>query len=153
MTRYHCLFCDGFEDRGSASAGVLAIGDIAKLPPALHLARMARRLAKRVVVYTNGASELSDQIAVALGQDPAIVLDNRRVARLEKVKDGSSETIVHLDDGTSASHGFVVSAPSPSCLLPPPSSTSRAAAANRVGRSTSQRVRSTAHLSNSSRWR
>ncbi|OLN88015.1 putative thioredoxin reductase-like protein 1 [Colletotrichum chlorophyti] len=108
---YHCLFCDGFEDRGSDSAGVLAIGDIAKVPPALHLSRMAKRLAKKVVVYTNGASELSDQIVGALGQDPIITFDNRRVTRLEKVKDGSSETIVHFEDGTSVSHGFVVHKP------------------------------------------
>lgn len=70
---------------------------------------MAKRLAKKVVVYTNGASELSEQIAAALGSDPVITLDNRRVTRLEKVKDGSSETIVHLEDGTKVSHGFVVS--------------------------------------------
>ncbi|POR35291.1 Thioredoxin reductase [Tolypocladium paradoxum] len=108
---YHCLFCDGFEDRNSASAGVLAIGDIAKVPPALHLSRMAKRLANKVVIYTDGASDLSDQIVTALGTDPAITLDNRRVTRLEKVKDDSSETIVHLDDGTSVSHGFVVHKP------------------------------------------
>ncbi|GAB1317428.1 Thioredoxin reductase [Madurella fahalii] len=108
---YHCLFCDGFEDRGSASAGVLAIGDVAKPPPALHLSRMAKRLAKKVVVYTNGASELSEQIAAALGNDPVIVLDNRRVTRLEKVNEDSSETIVHLEDGTKVSHGFVVHKP------------------------------------------
>jgi thioredoxin reductase len=106
---YHCLFCDGFEDRGSPSAGVLAIGDIAKLPPALHLARMAKRLAEKVVVYTNGAHELESQIAAALGKDPVIVLDNRRVTRLEKVKEGSSELVVHLEDGTKVSHGFAVS--------------------------------------------
>ena len=113
---YHCLFCDGFEDRGSSSAGVLAIGDIAKLPPALHLARMAKRLAEKVVVYTNGAHELESQIAAALGKDPVIVLDNRRVTRLEKVKEGSSELVVHLEDGTKVSHGFAVS-----CTHPPSS--------------------------------
>jgi hypothetical protein len=38
-----------------------------------------------------------------------IVLDNRRVTRLEKVKEGSSELVVHLEDGTKVSHGFAVS--------------------------------------------
>ena len=50
MFRYHCLFCDGSEDRDSASAGVLAIGDIAKMPPALHLSRMAKRLAISILL-------------------------------------------------------------------------------------------------------
>ncbi|KAH8723132.1 hypothetical protein GQ44DRAFT_774411 [Phaeosphaeriaceae sp. PMI808] len=108
---YHCLFCDGFEDRNSASAGVLAIGDIAKLPPALHLSRMAKRLAKKVTLYTNGSTELQQQIVTALGNDSVISTDNRRVTRLEKVKDDSSETIVHFDDGSSAAHGFVVHKP------------------------------------------
>lgn len=70
---------------------------------------MAKRLAKNVIIYTNGASELSDQIATALGNDPSITIDNRHVTRLEKVAEGSSDTIVHLQDGTRESHGFVVS--------------------------------------------
>ncbi|KAI8277822.1 Thioredoxin reductase [Colletotrichum sp. SAR11_57] len=82
---YHCLFCDGFEDRNSASAGVLAVEDVAKAPVALHLARMAKRLARKVTIYTNGASELKDQIVTSLGKDPIIELDDRRVIRLEKV--------------------------------------------------------------------
>ncbi|KAJ0318749.1 hypothetical protein Brms1b_004239 [Colletotrichum noveboracense] len=81
---YHCLFCDGFEDRNSASAGVLAVEDVAKAPVALHLARMAKRLARKVTIYTNGASELKDQIITSLGKDPVIELDDRRVTRLEK---------------------------------------------------------------------
>ncbi|PWI69328.1 hypothetical protein PCL_00975 [Purpureocillium lilacinum] len=108
---YHCLFCDGFEDRDSASAGVLAIGDIAKMPPALHLSRMAKRLAKKVIIYTDGSSELSNQLVTALGNDTVISIDDRRVTKLQKVKDDSSETIVHLEDGTSISHGFVVHKP------------------------------------------
>lgn len=103
------MFCDGFEDRNSASAGVLATDDIAKLPPALHVSRMAKRLAKKVILYTNGSSEFQQQVVTALGNDSVISTDNRRVTRLEKVKEGSSETIVHLDDGSSVSHGFVVS--------------------------------------------
>lgn len=90
---------------------MLAIDDIAKAPVALHLARMAKRLAERVVIYTNGATELSEQIAAAAGNDTAIALDNRRVARLEKVSDDSSEMVVHLDDGSSASHAFLVHKP------------------------------------------
>lgn len=72
---------------------------------------MAKRLAKKVIIYTDGSDELSTQILDALGEQAggAISVDRRPVARLTKVKDGSSETIVHLDDGTSTSHGLVVS--------------------------------------------
>jgi thioredoxin reductase len=72
---------------------------------------MAKRLAKKVILYTDGSAELQQQVATALGNDSVISIDNRRVTRLEKVKDGSSEVIVHLDDGSSVSHGFVVHKP------------------------------------------
>jgi thioredoxin reductase len=70
---------------------------------------MAKRLAKKVILYTDGSAELQQQVTTALGNDSVISIDNRRVTRLEKVKDGSSEVIIHLDDGSSVSHGFVVS--------------------------------------------
>ena len=40
----------------------------------MPLARMAKRLAKRVVLYTDGAEELESQIAMALGEDVGGVL-------------------------------------------------------------------------------
>jgi hypothetical protein len=70
---------------------------------------MAKRLAKKVVIYTNGSSALLDSLATAVAEDPVFVLDNRRVVRLEKGENSSSKAIVHLEDGTAASHGFVVS--------------------------------------------
>ncbi|KAK4239025.1 hypothetical protein C8A03DRAFT_43329 [Achaetomium macrosporum] len=108
---YHCLFCDGYEDRGAASAGVLAVDDLGKAAHTLHVARMAKRLAEKVVVYTNGTPELLKEVAAALGPDPAIVLDDRRVIRLQKAKEESSEVIVHLEDGTTVSHGFMTHKP------------------------------------------
>jgi thioredoxin reductase len=70
---------------------------------------MAKRLAKKVILYTDGSAELQQQVTTALGNDSIISIDNRRATQLEKVKNGSSEVIVHLDDGSSVSHGFVVS--------------------------------------------
>lgn len=107
--RYHCLFCDGYEDRGVESAAVLAIGDIAKLPPALHLSRMAKRLTSNVTVYVDGNQELAKQIKESLGNDPVISVDERRISRLEKVSKQTSEIILHMEDGTKVSHGFIVS--------------------------------------------
>ncbi|KAK4233543.1 thioredoxin reductase [Achaetomium macrosporum] len=108
---YHCLFCDGYEERGAASVGVLAIDDLGKALFALHVARMAKRLAKKVVVYSHGAPELSREIRAAMGNDPVIVFDDRRVTRLQKANQGSPEVIVHLEDGTTVSQGFIAHKP------------------------------------------
>jgi hypothetical protein len=55
---------------------------------------MAKRLAKTVILYTDGSAELQQQVTTALGNDSVISIENRRVTRLGKVKDGSSEVIV-----------------------------------------------------------
>lgn len=107
---YHCLFCDGYEDRGAASAGVLAVGDVANVYGALHLARMARRLADTVTIYTDGAEELSEQIALLLNND-SLKVDRRELARLEKGNATRSEVVVHFKDGSSKSEGLLVHKP------------------------------------------
>lgn len=103
---FHCLFCDGYEERDSASAGVLAVGDIASVGASLHLARMAKRLASTVTIYTNGAGDLYEQILLGLnGTD--IKVDKRRIARLEQGS-GQTRVIVHLEDGSDIGEGFLV---------------------------------------------
>ena len=106
---YHCLFCDGYEDRGVESAGVLAIGDLAKLAAALNVARMAKRLTSRVVIYVDGNEELSKWIGTALGDDSVITIDERHITRIEKVSEETSDVILHFSDGSKVSHGFIVS--------------------------------------------
>lgn len=108
---YHCLFCEGYEDRGAESVGVLAVGELGNAAAAVHVSRMAKRLAKRVVVYTNGVKELEEEIVAGLGEDPVVVLDSRRVVRLEKAKEGTSEVVVHLEDGSAVKQGFVAHKP------------------------------------------
>ncbi|KAH8590939.1 hypothetical protein B0O99DRAFT_579198 [Bisporella sp. PMI_857] len=51
---YHCLFCHGYEERGGASADVLAIDDYAPAAIALHLAGYTNRLTEKSAIYTNG---------------------------------------------------------------------------------------------------
>ncbi|OBT38622.1 hypothetical protein VE00_10790 [Pseudogymnoascus sp. WSF 3629] len=105
---YHCLFCDGYEDRGAASAGVLAIGDMGNVGVSLHMARMAKRLAEKVTIYSDGDQELGDQIKIAAGDE--IRVDNRRITRLQKgpIK---SELIMHFADGKQKTEGFLVHKP------------------------------------------
>ena len=103
---FHGLFYQGFGERDSASAGVLAVGDIASVGAALHLARMAKRLAPTVTIYTNGARNLYEQIILGLNGSE-IKVDKRRIARLEQ---GSEQTrvIVDLEDGSDIHDGFLV---------------------------------------------
>lgn len=107
--RYHCLFCHGYEERGLASAGVLAVGDCASLRPALHLARMASRLAQKSTVYTNGAVELSEAISEPL-RTAGFEIDTRHIAKLSE---GSQEheVILEFDDGSVKTEGFLASNP------------------------------------------
>ncbi|KAI1120228.1 putative thioredoxin reductase glit-like protein [Nemania abortiva] len=109
---FHCLFCHGYEERGAASAGVLAIGDVANIPPALHLARAAKQLADKVTIYTGGASDLASALSAALKDDEktAISTDARPITRLVKENEGTDVT-VHFADGSSAREVFLVHRP------------------------------------------
>ncbi|KAL2843060.1 hypothetical protein BJX68DRAFT_270386 [Aspergillus pseudodeflectus] len=106
---FHCLFCDGYEERGQKSVGFLAMGPIVKMGRGAHLARMALRLSESVTAYTNGneavATELKDQLA---GLN--VVIDNRPIARFEKMSEGA-KVRVHFDDNESKEEGFLVYAP------------------------------------------
>lgn len=109
---FHCLFCHGYEERGAASAGVLAIGDIADIPPALHLARAAKQLADKVTIYTGGSSDLASALSAALRDEEksTIIADARSIARLVKESEGTDVTI-HFSDGSSAREVFLVHRP------------------------------------------
>ncbi|KAK6849414.1 hypothetical protein PG990_001707 [Apiospora arundinis] len=108
---YHCLFCHGYEDKGVASAGVLAIGDIGNVGGALHMARMAKRLTPKVTIYTDGADALSGELVLGKGDDAVINVENRRIQQVEKGNTTGSEVIIHFEDGTSVSEGFIVHKP------------------------------------------
>lgn len=147
---YHCLFCHGYKDRGAASAGVLAIGDIAAVGLALHLARMAKRLAKDVTIYTDAAKNLSEQVAAAIGPSD-IRLDTRPISRLEKGASGA-EVVLHFSDGSETrTEGFLVSTKyllAISALV----NACRMCFPNRSSRFTNQRPRSTGLSLISCRW-
>ncbi|KAJ5940499.1 Pyridine nucleotide-disulfide oxidoreductase class-II [Penicillium verrucosum] len=106
---FHCLFCHGFEERGCESAGVLAIGDLANSMPAMHVARMARRFATTVTIYTHGAQELTQALEKA-SSDSGIKVDSRPIARLVKGP-GASDVEVGFEDGTQRMEGFLAHKP------------------------------------------
>ncbi|KAK4451417.1 putative thioredoxin reductase-like protein 1 [Podospora aff. communis PSN243] len=109
---YHCLFCDGYEDRGAASAGVLVGRDVSSAGIALHMARMAKRLSEKVTIYANGDENISSEL-VDPAEKEGLNIERRKLVRLEK-NDGSSGgsgVAVSLEDGTQMTEQFLVSKP------------------------------------------
>jgi hypothetical protein len=107
---FHCLFCDGYEERGVASAGVLAVEAVANTQRALHLARMARRLTERVTIYTNGNAALSEELQAKV-DGTSMKIDLRPLSRLEKGKAGT-EMILHFNSPSAIlTEGFLVAKP------------------------------------------
>lgn len=103
MVRFHCLFCHGFEYRGSASAEVLAVGEVANV----RVARMAKRLAKKLIVYMNEAEDFYEQILRAM-KNGEIEVDKRRIVRLELGGSEKARVNVHLEDQSKIQEGFLV---------------------------------------------
>ncbi|KAL4884603.1 FAD/NAD(P)-binding domain-containing protein [Aspergillus karnatakaensis] len=64
---YHCLYWEGYEDRGATSSGVLAIQTASIAPLAIHLAEIAAHLSSTVTIYTHGSDDLALQIQQAGG--------------------------------------------------------------------------------------
>ncbi|KAJ5401128.1 hypothetical protein N7465_011617 [Penicillium sp. CMV-2018d] len=106
---FHCLFCHGFEERGCETAGVLAIGDMANTMSAMHVARMARRFATTVTIYTHGAQEVTQALEKA-SHGMGIKIDSRPIARLAKGL-GPSDVEVEFEDGTHSKEGFLAHKP------------------------------------------
>lgn len=108
---FHCLFCHGFEQRDAKSAGVLAVGDLANPKVALHMAYMARRLAKQVVVYTDGADDVAEQVALGIKPGFNLTIERRSIERLSRGS-GESDVVVHLNGGEEEqTQGFLVHKP------------------------------------------
>ncbi|KAB8238036.1 thioredoxin reductase gliT [Aspergillus alliaceus] len=106
---FHCLFCHGYEERGCASAGVLAIGDIANPAPAMHVARMAKRFAGTVTLYTDGVEDVTKDLENAT-QGTGFKVDKRKISKLVKGQDGS-EVQLKFHDGTQTTEGFLTHKP------------------------------------------
>ncbi|KAF2729063.1 FAD/NAD(P)-binding domain-containing protein [Polyplosphaeria fusca] len=107
---YHCFFCKGFEDRGAESSGVLAVDMLTKIPYAMHAARHATQLTKKVVIYTNGDADLAKQFEEAFGGSPVFSADSRKIKKLAKGPSGG-QVIMTFEDGSETTEGFLGHAP------------------------------------------
>jgi pyruvate/2-oxoglutarate dehydrogenase complex dihydrolipoamide dehydrogenase (E3) component len=83
---------------------------LTKLPYAMHAARHATQLSKKVVIYTNGDEALAAEFVTAFAGSPVFSADSRKIKKLVKgPKKG--EVIVQFDDGTETTEGFLGHAP------------------------------------------
>ena len=110
MRSFHCLYCHGYEEAGTPSAGVLAVDDLAlALPHTNILARNALQFASTVTVYTNGAAEVAEAVQ-PLVEKRGIMVDARPIAKLVKEPEAAKVMVV-FEDGSSVTHGFLVHKP------------------------------------------
>ncbi|KAL5338752.1 hypothetical protein BJX70DRAFT_185755 [Aspergillus crustosus] len=116
---YHCLYCKGYEDRGAARTGVLAIQSAAIAPMAVHIAEVTANLSSSVTIYTQGSIELAGQIQTTLGLgtnshgDERFKVDTRIIRQLILIEENgkASGVEVTFDDGTSVVESFLVHNP------------------------------------------
>lgn len=73
-------------------------------------ARMARRLADSVTLYTNGDESTTAQLKQAIGDLSIFKIDSRRIVRLRKAEDGA-EVSLEFKSGEETTEGFLVSMP------------------------------------------
>ncbi|KAI0817181.1 FAD/NAD(P)-binding domain-containing protein [Xylaria sp. FL0064] len=90
---FHCLFCHGYEQRGSESSGILAINDLAPMT-------------KSVTIYTHGNAASAAEIQKAIGPMAPFTVDSRRITKFEL---GANELgiTIHFEDGSSKKEAFL----------------------------------------------
>ncbi|VUC20644.1 unnamed protein product [Clonostachys rosea] len=106
---FHCMFCEGYEQRGAESVGALLTNFIDKPEMFLHVARLAKRLSGQVNLYTNGNETMAASLPAQI-KSSKIVLDSRPIESLSLVE-GGPQVRVNFTDGTSKVEGFIVSHP------------------------------------------
>ncbi|KAI0174127.1 hypothetical protein BJ166DRAFT_574445 [Pestalotiopsis sp. NC0098] len=105
---FHCLFCKGYEDRGAASAGVLAVPPLVIPPLIIHMAMDAAQLADQVTLYTHGNEDLAKQLAPI--SSAKFSIESRPIKRLVQTS-GSKSVIVEFLDGSSKNESFLAHSP------------------------------------------
>jgi gliotoxin/aspirochlorine biosynthesis thioredoxin reductase len=74
----------------------------------MHVSRMAKRLAQRVTIYTNGDNDRALAFQSLVSSDDDLEIDARPIARLENSQTGTG-LVIHFKDGSHAKQAFLVS--------------------------------------------
>ncbi|CZT23705.1 related to thioredoxin reductase [Ramularia collo-cygni] len=107
---YHCLFCHGFEERGTPQAAILAVEDMGDVMHSIAVGCMAQRLADSVTILTHGNTALTEEVKDQAAEKN-LKVDARRIARFVKVPNHPSDVIVEFEDGSKETFGFVAHKP------------------------------------------
>lgn len=105
---FHCLFCDGFEERGAASAGVLGVGMYAPAAFLAHVGLLAKRLSSHLTLYTDGDAGLPAALPPSHLSADKITIETRKIAKLAMKNYPAESTVVVLfEDGSTREEGFL----------------------------------------------
>ncbi|CAI6237990.1 unnamed protein product [Periconia digitata] len=107
---YHCLFCFGYENRGSSSSGILWFDDDFQLGFVQHMARNGAQLSDAVTIYTNGSTKRAESFAAATVENEPFKVDSRRIAKFELGPTGSG-VLITFEDGSTRAEGFLAHKP------------------------------------------
>ncbi|KAJ6787521.1 hypothetical protein PWT90_02284 [Aphanocladium album] len=110
---FHCLFCDGFEECGAASVGVVGVGLLSSAALVAHVGLLAKRLSAHLTLYTDGDAQVA---AASLPKSnlsaDKITVETRKIARVAmKNWPAESTVVVTFADGTTREEGFLSGAP------------------------------------------
>lgn len=105
------MYCHGWEETGTPTAGMLAVGEASKVAVVLHIARQVLRISDQVTLYTHGDKKLAGELSAALETHVPMTVDARRITKLVKSPLRSCVTI-YFDDGTSRTEAFLAHKPS-----------------------------------------
>jgi thioredoxin reductase len=100
---FHCLFCKGYEDKGSSSSGILAVAPI-RVPQAVSMARNAAQLTGTVTIYTNGNDALATELGASFDKMTAskFSIETRKIKRILPKPDADRGVVVEFEDGSEA---------------------------------------------------
>ena len=104
------MFCFGYEQRGKASAGLLATGVLSHAMHAVKNAEDAQKFVETVMIYTDNNMESKVQIEDLL-QTESIRVDNRKVEKLGRSDEHRIDMQVYFEDGSFENEAFIVHKP------------------------------------------
>ncbi|KAK8005758.1 hypothetical protein PG990_011795 [Apiospora arundinis] len=105
---FHCFICQGYEDRGGPSSGVLGVGPVGGALAA-HMAQNAAQFTDKVTLYSNGNDAMTAEFKAAVGG----LIPNRFSVEARKIRqltgnDADSSVTVEFEDGTTKVESFLV---------------------------------------------
>ncbi|KAI0400203.1 hypothetical protein F4802DRAFT_610252 [Xylaria palmicola] len=106
---YHCLFCFGYEKRGSVAAAVLAEGPLGDIMFATVYASDTKKFADRVKIYTNGNATLAADLSTKISE--GMEVDNRKLKRIIQTHNKNQDLEVEFEDGPSDTIAFMAHSP------------------------------------------